>query len=316
MIREEGKKISTLGADVEFVRLNAKGAIDQPLNRDIISLFGTDGTTNGHTGRPDALEIRTVPAYSPQELLDSTQFSLEWGYKKHEILREGIWVSSTEKHPLGMHLHCLCTPEGELIDMLDKVLANFFVLFEHPEAAIKRRTGNFDGHPYGNYGDIRDDNKGRSAEMVHPGFEYRVLGSTLHSKLLTYGTYILFAAIIDAYSNHNIKKVPTTIRKNNTAFQNCDKSVFIKMLPDIWSFVKSLPYFEKHYIGAKYYGHIFNLFQTALKKEFPDPNTRDIKVVWGLEEKQVRKDLKTAEVKIVKVQSKAGLKPATTTGGF
>lgn len=278
------KLISTFGSDIEFMYFDKDGVMLPARDftgKNVGDCFGTDGADR-------IAEIRVKPAYSPRELFVNTFTALKTGYDKYPKIRKLQWkaIGDMYQHSVGTHYHAVFKWTPDFLLLCDQILASTMILLENVEHARSRaKLG------YAKFSNYRDDQgNDRSEENKHEGFEYRTVGSVLHSKLGTYVGYILWAALTDAYYNHGIKSLKT-VKLSEKAYKDCDKAYFINQLPAIWDFVDSLPYFNKCYIGAKYYRDVYNFYKHLFNGTFPDPKDRDIRIVWGLDTKENLKEL-------------------------
>lgn len=291
------ESIPSIGTDIEFAFVTKQhgfmSAADL-IGKNLESLFGTDGADR-------LAEIRTKPAQSPWGLMKSTMESLKSGYNTHKNIRTIKWVGGgyINGYCIGTHLHTTLPSEKGLIKILDNVLAIFFLMLEDKDQAVSRRTVGYRGQTYGNLGDIRPK-RGK-----HDGFEYRVPPCFLYSKAITLGLYVLWAAILDSYSNYKISRLPSVLQGDfSDQFSVCNRSFFMKIMPEIWKFISNLPYFYNGHMGSCYYSIMVQLYRNIMRNNIIDPLKRDIRITWNLVN---RKEYNAPDIRKLTVREALGV---------
>jgi Phage phiEco32-like COOH.NH2 ligase-type 2 len=187
-VSNSSKKDFKLGADPEmgFIekggRFISASEIVQDARHD--EQFGVDG------GGAVA-EIRPTPNADPIKVVANIKRVMSEAAKNTPELENYDWKagSAVENHPIGGHIHFglkkikKAYNTQEILDSLDRYLAQTLVLLEDPIEAKKRRIDN----SYGGLGDYRD--------QPH-GLEYRTPGSWLTSPYIAAGVLSLAKATV------------------------------------------------------------------------------------------------------------------------
>ena len=232
------KEALTIGCDPEYGIIN-NGRLVMP-NDVLISPpqeFGIDGS-----GR--VAELRPPHSDNPRGLTVNIGRVIMTGVERFpQLLDYQLKAGGTAvDEPIGGHIHFghsmlkKADKARVLAEALDKTLAVLVLMVEDPEEALNRRMGS----QYGNVG----ANNYREQPW---GMEYRVLPSWLTSPAECEAVLSLSYIIAHEFNNKKIIEEACSMPAFDTqAFKECDKVALMYWIPDIISFIKSLPLFEEY----------------------------------------------------------------------
>lgn len=276
------KKDFKLGADPElgFIEktgklINACDIVKDPGHED---QFGLDGANA-------VAEIRPTPNTDPIKVVANIKKVMSEAAKSNPDLEACEWKagSSVDNHPIGGHIHFGLKKikrtynVQEILDSLDRYLAQTLVLLEDPTEAKQRRINN----SYGGLSDYRDQPW---------GIEYRTPGSWLTSPYIAAGVLSLAKATVwESLYNGLGSHKDVEIDYDN--FEEAELPPIRKQFEEvIWRDIQKFELYTK-------YQKSIDLLQTLISKKknwFP---TGGMKAAWAIGNKFKLEPIKPTTLK-------------------
>lgn len=259
-------KTLTLGADPEFVLIQADGGVRHACN----VIRGGTSAKFGIDGGSVAVEIRPTPSKDPAKVVESIQNTLKDGARRYPGSLQFKWhAGGSSIHPIGGHIHfgtnylgddyyCDSDQEARLVRALDRFLAIPLLAVEDKSEARSRR-GNT------SYGQLTD---WRTQDW---GCEYRTPGSWITSPAVSLAALSL-AKVVACESISGRIKTRDMFRINTEDFRQAN--IALSTVSKAWDRI------EKMAMYPKYKGAIQILRE--LLKSGKTWQAGDIKNTWGL----------------------------------
>lgn len=282
----ETKQI-TLGADPELVIVDIDGA--PLLVADVIPTHGSFGAD----GHGYIAELRPDKAITPKQIVSNVRKSLAAGLS---LLNAYDWRAGPYilNKPCGGHIHVGLPDRGapltdSLVAAIKAIGGPVLGIVEPHEQARARRTTalrhargggyNNGGKPYGGIDDIRQKPYGfewrtPSSFITRPGLSLALFAII---KAITFEELIGGKASLKRLSKQELGELMFSVED----FEECDKSIFVPMLPTVLTILKRMTYFKPGMEGSKLWSTVVSTLRKAADKDgYYIP--RDIKRNWNL----------------------------------
>ncbi|WP_127610213.1 MULTISPECIES: putative amidoligase domain-containing protein [Paenibacillus] len=226
--------VAMLGADPEFLLLNAQGKVKFAsafVDKD--GPFGCDAIVLPSRRKVYPLaELRPAPSTDVRKLVVHLHRTLQLAAKRITD-PELAWVAGgmpVRGFPLGGHIHFSGVElDVRLLRALDNYLALPLTLVEGETTAARKPQ-------YGFLGDFR--------RQRHGGFEYRVLPSWMVSPSVAKGVLALAKLIAEHYAQ--LKQRPLSEPEVVKAYYRGDKARIRPLVPGLWRDMEKLPGYAEH----------------------------------------------------------------------